>query len=319
MIFEPAGWLKKCGDLNPVKKALMARWVILLYHNVSWENGPLTEYCTATCPPDLFREHMGVLAQRFRFVSIDEGIKACSSGSLKEDLVTVWFDDGLESVRTYAAPILAEHGAVGAISICSEFWSRRAHFWRFQLGYLHRVDGMRFLRSRMRKYGYNGKQNLKDFTLDRFSLDVAKEVGDCFSRFADESVINRSHRLFDDVEGLLKLVDAGWSLTNHSTLHYPLGESTGIDLMTSEFNRCEQAMKEDFGAGSPHLVIPFSRMSKHVPDLKDRFASAFPDHWLVLAGDRSNTEQNLSQKTIYRHSVPLIPGDRLLAWLDRRP
>ena len=110
----------------------MNNWYILLYHNVSWEHGPFTEYCTSTCPPDLFREQLNTLASSFRIVSLEDGWRQFKSGTQSEDLLTIWFDDGMRGVREFAFPIMSEFSVKGAVSVCSEFWRQKKHFWRFQ-------------------------------------------------------------------------------------------------------------------------------------------------------------------------------------------
>ena len=295
----------------------MNNWYILLYHNVSWEHGPFTEYCTSTCPPDLFREQLAALSSVFRIVSLEEGWREFKSGTQSEDLLTIWFDDGMRGVREYAFPIMKEHDVSGVVSVCSEFWRYKSHFWRFQLGYLNRIDGLRFLRTKLRLLGYKTEYSVKDFTLDHFSPKVLKAIRDCFEKFADESTKAAAFKLFDDKAGLIELRNAGWTLTNHSASHFPIGEPTAVEDLEQEFELCDLAMNEDFGLSNKFYVLPFARKGKNSNDLKIRFQTKFPGAKLVLAGGLKNNFRNLDDGVIYRHTAPLVGGRDLLNFLKR--
>ena len=294
----------------------MASWYILLYHNVSWEHGPFAEFCTSCCPPSLFREHVSAVANSYRIVSLEEGWRLTSSGTLTEDIVTFWFDDGLRGVREYACPILKEFDAVGALSVCSSFWRKKRHFWRFQLGYLQRIDGMRFLRTKLRPLGFKMKDSIKSFTLDHFSPEVLEAINQTFVRLSDEAVQRASFNLFDDAKGLKELAEAGWMLTNHSQCHLPIGEPRGIHEMKDQFEGCDVAMLEDLGVSNRYLVLPFSRMTKNAEDLNDRFKKSFPERCLVFAGNTRNKKSNLIGGRIYRHTAPIASGEELLRSLS---
>jgi hypothetical protein len=295
----------------------MNNWYILLYHNVSWEHGPFTEYCTSTCPPDLFREQLNTLTSSFRIVSLEDGWRQFKSGTQSEDLLTIWFDDGMRGVREFAFPIMSEFSVKGAVSVCSEFWRQKKYFWRFQLGFLRRIDGLRFLRTKLRPLGYKNEYSVKNFTLDHFGPAVLEAIDHCFERFADEATKAAAFKLFDDKAGLIELRNAGWTLTNHSASHFPIGEPTAIDDLNQEFELCELAMNEDFGLSNEFYVLPFAREEKNSKDLKIRFRTKFPGATLVLAGDRGNNFRNLDDGVIYRHTAPLLRGRELLKFLKR--
>src|SRR5262245_60839674 len=76
--------------------------------------------------------------------------------------------DGVAGVRKYAAPVLAEHGITGGISLCSRFNDRTEMFWRSKLSYLHSIDAGRHLRARLREYGYSRPELVREFTIHRF-------------------------------------------------------------------------------------------------------------------------------------------------------
>lgn len=65
------------------------------------------------------------------------------AGDVRKPLFSFWFDDGFAGVRRCAAPILAERGITGALSICSRFTTRKEMFWRLKPSYLESIDAGR--------------------------------------------------------------------------------------------------------------------------------------------------------------------------------
>ena len=129
-------------------------WHILSYHDISWEENCYLRSIGGTVPPDIFRSHVATCAQLGTLVSIEEGARRLLGDKIDGPLFSFWFDDGLIGVRKNALPILEDFGVAGAISVCSRFVFRKEFFWRFKLSYLNTVDGMRILRSHLRKHGY---------------------------------------------------------------------------------------------------------------------------------------------------------------------
>ncbi|MFC1511034.1 hypothetical protein ACFL5U_01445 [Candidatus Margulisiibacteriota bacterium] len=144
-------------------------WYILLYHNVSWEENPYLNGLGLTCPPDIFRDHLKHLSRAGEFVSVSEGLSRLNSGMINKPIFSFWFDDGFTGVRQYALPLLEKYSVTGALSISSRFWNREELLWRSKLSYLNYIDGLKILRSRLRKYGHEKGLSIKKFTVDCFS------------------------------------------------------------------------------------------------------------------------------------------------------
>jgi peptidoglycan/xylan/chitin deacetylase (PgdA/CDA1 family) len=84
--------------------------LILTYHAV--QNGP-APLCV---DPDLFREHLDVLADAGASVlTVGQIAEAVRGGTLPDRAVAITFDDGFTSVGEHAAPLLAERGMSATI------------------------------------------------------------------------------------------------------------------------------------------------------------------------------------------------------------
>jgi peptidoglycan/xylan/chitin deacetylase (PgdA/CDA1 family) len=293
-------------------------WYVILYHNVSWEDSAFTRRLDAyTHPPDLLFDHLRALSRAGRLVGVDEGLERASTGDLREPLFSIWFDDGMASVRRYARPILDQFQATAAMSVCSQFLLRAELHWRFKLSFLSHIDGVRFLRGRLRKQGFQSGMTVKDFSMDHFSPAVAQIVDEVFEELAPEAVRRDAFRLFEDRAGLGVLRDAGWVVANHSAAHHPVGEEGRGEDFGRQFTECETVLQELLGAPTRYWVVPFDRGLQRSSSILDDFRRSGGERHLVLVGSRVNRQQNLQEQIVYRIQAPVADGDALLALLRR--
>lgn len=295
----------------------MKSWIILNYHNISWKETPWERGLGSCFPPDIFREHIEVLANMGSFVSIVEGIEKVKLGKTKHPFFSFWFDDGMSGLTRYALPILREFNITAAVSICSRFVKQTEYFWRMKLSYLSFIDGLRFLRSRLKKYGFKIGESIKSFTLDNFSLDLIDEIDSVYCRFASSEVRNLGWSIFETEKGISKLRQYGWLIANHSAAHYPVGEDCCIHLFNDQFEECKQLVTVLNKESSPFLVIPFDRPQYRSARLYEVFSKRKKDEWLVLVGDRANDLDNVLHNTLYRVHVPKVRGKQLMNMLKK--
>ena len=295
-------------------------WYILNYHDISWEETPYTRAIGGNLPPDIFRSHLDALRQRARLVSIPEGFRRFRQGEIDEPLVSIWFDDGLAGVRKYALPLLEQYDVKAAMSINSKFMLREELFWRFKLSFLTFTDGMRFLRSKLRPYGFKTAMSVRSFTLDHFSDEIVTAIDEVYRKFSDERTRLDAFRLFDDVSGIAKLRDHGWEIANHSASHYPVSEDSYIHEFGGEYKRCDDALHKHLGLDTRFWVMPFDRKGKRSAQLMDVFKQEDDRNCsLVLVGHKINTSLQKQGNLLYRIYPPYENGAGLIRFLDRIP
>lgn len=293
---------------------MRSAWYILLYHNVSWEENPYLRGLDVTVPPDLLRDHLTTLSRLGEVVSVADGLQRLSAGGFRRPTFSLWFDDGFVGVRRYAAPLLAEHGAPGALSICSRFVARTELFWRAKLSYLHYLDELRRLRSVLKGSAEAGRA--KDQALDHFSTTVLAALDQVYRELTSERERADAFRLFDTAEGLAELRAQGWLLVNHSAAHYPVGEAAGRALFASQFGECETDLRELFEGSSSCWVLPFDRERHRAPEVEDLMRQSGGGRYLGLVGNRCNSPASARARVVYRIGVPVCTGRdlaRLLA------
>jgi len=291
-------------------------WYILNYHDISGEENPYLVGIGGTFPPDIFREHLAALSQAGELVSVQEGFRRWQEGDIDVPLFSFWFDDGIAGVRKYAMPLMDQYGIQGAVSINSRFTLRREMFWRLKLSYLSQVDGLRFLRSWLKPFGYILGQSIKAFVMDHFSLEIVEQIDAIYRQFTRKLDREDAFRIFDTIEGVEILQRNGWEIANHSSAHYPLSEASHIDHFAEEFHECEEVLEKYLGAKTNFWVLPFDRKSLEIDNLLTYFHQADDaSRHLVLVGDKINTTYDPGKKIIYRIEVPYLDGGGLVKYL----
>ena len=284
---------------------LVKGWYLLLYHDVSWEETPFTRHVSATCPPDVFRDHVRACGELGALVSIQDGMQRLRNGEIASPLFSFWFDDGFAGVRKYAAPILAEQELTGALSVCSRFATRREMFWRCKLSYLHSIDAGRHLRTRLREYGYSRHDRVGDFVISHFGQDVLSVINTLYEEAVSRAVQDDAFRIFDSCDGLIDLHKRGWVIANHSVAHYPIGAR---DTMIDEFEECDRFIQDVTGAASTYWVTPFGENADATVTARQKRCNKN----VVLVGDRVNLRPDFERThSLYRISAPANDRDGL--------
>jgi peptidoglycan/xylan/chitin deacetylase (PgdA/CDA1 family) len=295
-------------------------WYILNYHDVSWEESIYIRGIGGTCPPDIFREHLAYLSKHGEFVSVQEGFDKYRSGDIKKPIISFWFDEGLRGVRKYAYPLLEKYNVKAAISVHSKFMTGKEMFWQFKLSFLSQVDGMRFLRSRLRKHGYKYSMLVSDFVFDNFSSSIIKEIDAVYQSSTDDIYRKDAFRVFDDVEGIRELKGNGWLISNHSASHYPVGEDSCLERFFDEFNECEEVINNTLDMKTEFWVLPFDRPAHRSKNLKDIFNKTNKgERHLVLVGNEINKEYDEKEKFLYRIALPIVSGKEMIEHLEKIP
>lgn len=294
-------------------------WYILVYHDVSWELNPYLRGIGLPCPPDLLRAHLQALDKYGRLASPDAAFADWRAGRIDRPTFSFWFDDGFAGVRTFALPILRQYGITGAVSACSRFIHRSEFFWRFKVSFLNSCDGVRILRSRLKKYGYAVGGSVKQFTLDNFSQNVVDEIDAVYRECTEERERADAFRLFGTLEDLTAFKEEGWIVANHSAAHYPVSEDSAIDMFARQFAECDADLREQLAAEHEFWVAPFDRAGKRARALMKTFDGYGSGAHLVLVGNEVNPPRASDHTVIKRIFVPMDTPRVAIRFLKRLP
>lgn len=298
-------------------------WYIFLYHNISWEENPFMRATFSTLPPDIFRDHLTHLSKIGEFVSVPGGLDRLNRGRLTHPLFSFWFDDALAGVQRYALPMLEKFNVTAAVSACSRFWERSELFWMYKLSYLNYIDGLKFLRTRLKKYGYESWMFVENFIMANFKESVIKEIDAVFNELCSKDEQKYAFRLLEAADSLSALKKKGWVIANHTAAHYPVGEDNLLKYFKGQFAECEARYNRLFKENSKFWVLPFDVIGRNLPfgqpeyypkNIIKAFNKCGGSRYLVFVGDRPNEKANINKKVIFRINAPAYSG-RELAWL----
>lgn len=293
---------------------------ILNYHNISWEDHQITRGIGAIFSPDVFWEHLDALNKNFKLVSVEDGLSNLEKGAIQEPQLAFWFDDGQPGVRKEALPAMDTFGVKGAMSVNSRFMLKEDFHWRFKVSLIAQLDGLRFLRSEMRKRKIDYSKGLKASTIDFCSAELLEIIDKVFNKFATDILKNDMYRLFDDVAGIQKLHDSGWLITNHTAAHFPVSEDSFISEFHNQFMECDEVLNTQLNINSDYWVLPFDRKTHRSSQLLNTFEESRKrtqrNLKLVLVGNQINTQAETNH-TIHRIAVPLVRGNALITHLSK--
>jgi peptidoglycan/xylan/chitin deacetylase (PgdA/CDA1 family) len=273
-------------------------WFILLYHNVSWEEGPLLWHIGGTCPPDIFRDHVKAALDLGRIVSVRDGYERFTSGRIDEPLISFWFDDGLRGVSRYAVEILDEIGVTGATSICSRFAARSEMFWRFKLSYLHSIGATRELRARLAPAGLSSADFTRDFSLTSFSADILAAIDSLYVERTSAATREDHFKIFDTPDDVIEIQRLGWEIANHSAAHHSCPNVHFVPDAIRQFEEAEEHIKAWTGSAPRFWVLPFGMEAdgRLTTAILDRSPSRIP----VAVGQRANRSNAMQPAALYR-------------------
>lgn len=297
---------------------MKAGWYILNYHDVSWEQSPFIRAVGDSFSPDIFHEHVAALAKKFELVSVQEGWARLQNGDIDQPILSFWFDDGYAGVRKYAFPILEDAGVKAGMAVNSSFMLRKDFYWRLKLGFLAHVDGLRFLRQRLRTMGYKGGDSVRSFTLQNCSAEIIAVIDELFVRFTSEEMREDVFRHFDDVEGIRFLLDHGWEISNHTAAHYPVSDANEFQRFERQFAECESELEKSLGVPTRFWVLPFGMPFTDPSGTQVRFEEAEgKERALVYVGSKINQHSALHKHRLSRILVPIASANELLVSLSR--
>lgn len=202
---------------------------ILAYHRIAAHRPDTHRLCT---PPEMFAEHMGLIAERYDAVSLQELVEQATVGELRQGAVAVTFDDGYLDNLVVASPILGEHGIPATFFVNGPLDDERRETWtdtveRILLGaepvpeHLDLEAGERPLELPTRTPGERGlaARVLHGRLLDAGAAEIEAMVGELVAWSGLELPVRESHRLMT-AEELVTLNDrSGHEVGAHGWSH----------------------------------------------------------------------------------------------------
>jgi peptidoglycan/xylan/chitin deacetylase (PgdA/CDA1 family) len=100
--------------------------LILSHHRIT---SPGDKFTYLGVSQDIFEQQIVFLKKYFKIVSFKEGVESLKTGSIKESLLVLNFDDGYRDNYLYAFPILKKYNIIATIFLTVGFIGTKKRFW----------------------------------------------------------------------------------------------------------------------------------------------------------------------------------------------
>jgi len=100
--------------------------LILCHHRIA---PPSDKFTYLGVSQDIFEQQIVFLKKYFKIVSFKEGAESLKTGSIRESLLVLNFDDGYRDNYLYAFPILKKYNITATIFLAAGFIGTKEQFW----------------------------------------------------------------------------------------------------------------------------------------------------------------------------------------------
>ena len=121
------------NSLRRMTRTPKSRALILLYHRVTELS--LDPFCLAVTPAH-FREHVGVLADHYNVIPLEQVLSCLHDGDLPPRAIVLTFDDGYYDILHHAQPILAERAMPATVFVTTSYVESQQEPWWDELEHL---------------------------------------------------------------------------------------------------------------------------------------------------------------------------------------
>ncbi|MBF0244720.1 MAG: hypothetical protein HQL31_05560, partial [Planctomycetes bacterium] len=228
-------------------------WLILVYPNVSWEDSAYTHHLgSKVFPPDLFAAHLEAILKIGPLVSLAEGLERLNERRGGKRYFSLVFEGAFRGIGDHAHKILQERGLKAALALHPSVLLQGQLPWICKLSWLRSIDGMRFLRSAIRKrQPFPASTTMAEFLRHSLDEDFLRDLDEVYERFSRPIDRSDSHRLFMDPSGVSTLLEQGWEL---AALDY--GGSEPPTRLLARLYESARDLSDALKAEVPYLTTP---------------------------------------------------------------
>jgi folate-dependent phosphoribosylglycinamide formyltransferase PurN/peptidoglycan/xylan/chitin deacetylase (PgdA/CDA1 family) len=228
---------------------------VMLYHDIGPGDSPYLKHCGLSLSVKRFREHVNVLSEFYRVISVREVFERCCAGIREPDTIAFSFDDGYRGILD-AFSILKEKGFPATAYINPDFASKTDLFWRSKLSFLvekYPKELRRALEDRFGKSTELARGNFFDWSKGRIQDPlVEQEISRVYSEYGDD---------------LWKKIYASWDeLKSVESSLFHFGSHTSTHLCLSSLSKTEQEQA---------IRASKAEITKHLGDTRVGFSIPF--------------------------------------------
>jgi peptidoglycan/xylan/chitin deacetylase (PgdA/CDA1 family) len=262
---------------------------IVNYHNVLDQPLDVFDRRSLRIPVDEFRAEMRHLRDRFHPVPLTTLLDMAREGHVDPRAVAVTFDDGYAGVLRHGLPVMQELDIVATMFVITDALREPPGTLRHhdELEMAFRLTTASHLK--LASFGYPDQPLESEADRMRCLLAVKRElktVQDDLRGLAHRTILARlgvtpeqcrlaaiddKHRMLD-VDGLSRLIAAGWTVGSHSRSHRTLSQ-LGEDALRSEVAASREELERALGVSVTLFAYPYGGAA-HVGDQAPRLVAA---------------------------------------------
>lgn len=250
------------------------RITILTLHCVGFPEG--TNYLPAymKIAEKDFDALMGLLRRSFEFITLEEAVRRLSSGEKHKNALVITLDDGYLDNRTYALPILQEHGIPFTVFLEAGAVDRRGLSWIHKYFFIDYKKGSSYFAAQYAKrcpesdltkrltetaaVGGNVeyavkrllKYEIEAAERDRITDEIFQELGG-----DEQELLDGAYLSWEDVK---VMADAGVSFGCH-TMSHPILSTLTKEEMRLEIIEARKVIKDRAGIETNTFAYPWGR------------------------------------------------------------
>ena len=114
---------------------------VVVYHGIGLQQSVCQRFLNDEVPLEVFERHLDFLQARYEIVPLEEGIERVKSGRPARPLACITFDDGLQSVKTDAFPVLKRRGVPASVFLNTAVMDNKALLWQHHVSALASILG----------------------------------------------------------------------------------------------------------------------------------------------------------------------------------
>jgi peptidoglycan/xylan/chitin deacetylase (PgdA/CDA1 family) len=272
--------------------------VILVYHRVA--DLELDRWRLAVSP-SRFGEHLSVITERFRPVSMDELSTAVEAAALPRRAVAVTFDDGYRDNLEVARPLLEQYEMPASVFIVTGYLGSERGFWWDELEQLHRRADLPELRDLRSVWS-----RLRD-------LPPAPRLAELDALWGKAGLDPENSMDWMTPPELIALARGGLVEIGAHTATHPRLPGLGYDAQLDEVESSKRDLEQVLGRPVDSFSYPYGQYDR--TSMECVKAAGFLR--ACASGERAVTRRS-NRLALPRIQAPDVSGDELERLLDSR-
>jgi peptidoglycan/xylan/chitin deacetylase (PgdA/CDA1 family) len=289
---------------------------VVLYHHISDRPSPLIDRLNVSTPPELFEEHIRLLARNYDVVGLDDIL----GGDLPSHALLITFDDGFRSVLDGGLPLLKQLGLPSVFFLSSSFLTPDALPLSTLLAWLAETVGLPALEAAVTGEPPTGR-TLGQIGAVVSGLPYPRMAGlaaELAARFdVDAASLRTKSGLFLEIADLPELAGFGCEVGNHTRSHIFCRSIVDDEAAQAELSAHRAALEEWAKVPVRAFSYPYGSRADATPFVRQKLVESGHEVTFLVESRPNSSVRNGGP--LNRVSLQDRPASRLGLELELLP